>query len=125
LQISGIFQNLSAFSHTAGKITFKAPSGVQQIPALTYYDITIAGGGDKQLLGNTAVNGVLEFESSNLTTINPASTLRTLNGSIQDEKVGSSYIGKLVKSSIVDATTSSDVFGNIGVHFNNAGNGNW
>src|SRR5690606_14655134 len=66
LQISGIFQNLSAFSHTAGKITFKAPSGVQQIPALTYYDITIAGGGDKQLLGNTAVNGVLEFESSNL-----------------------------------------------------------
>ncbi|MBK0403179.1 T9SS type A sorting domain-containing protein [Adhaeribacter sp. BT258] len=123
--VKGVFSNLGSYSQSAGKITFAADGGTQQIPALTYYDLAINGSGLKQIQGNITVAGNLTLAgNNNLTTAQPSNIL-TLNGSISGETATRNFIGRLEKTRLVDQNTSFDVFGNIGVHFDNAGNGNW
>ena len=125
LNVYGDFTNAGGtYFHTAGTINFVG--GNQLIPALDYHDVVIAGTGTKQLSGSASVNNlVFSGTSSNLVATNPTVTTLTLNGSISGETATRSFIGRLEKTRLVDQNTSSDVFGNIGVHFNNAGNGNW
>ena len=123
LTVTGVFSNQGGFTHTGGSITFAAPSGDQYLPALTYYNLVISGGGDKYLQGNTTVTSNLHFTGSNLKTVTPANIL-TLNGTISGEDNNHSYRGKLVKTRSVSGVVT-DNFGNIGIGFTNTGGGNW
>ncbi|MFC5271092.1 T9SS type A sorting domain-containing protein [Adhaeribacter terreus] len=125
LMVYGDFTNAGGtYAHTAGTINFVG--GNQLIPALDYHNVVIAGTGTKQLLGSASVNDLtFSGTNSNLVASNPTTTTLTLNGAISGETATRNFIGRLEKTRLVDQNTSSDVFGNIGVHFNNAGNGNW
>lgn len=123
LTITNVFSNQGGFSHTGGTINFAAASGDQYLPALTYYNLTISGNGDKYLQGNTTVTNSLNFTGSNLKTVN-ANDVLTLNGTISGEDNNHSFIGKLMKKQTISGVITN-TFGNIGIGFTNAGGGNW
>ncbi|HSI90543.1 MAG TPA: hypothetical protein VK927_05465, partial [Adhaeribacter sp.] len=125
LMIYGNFSNTGgSYQHSAGKVTFAAASGIQAIPALTYHNMSISGGGEKVLQGNTTVNGSLQMISSHLTTNNSPSITLTLNGAITGENNSSRFVGILEKTVPVNGVVT-DTFGGIGISFVNTGGGNW
>jgi hypothetical protein len=124
LILTGNFSNLGGFTQNGGTINFAAASGNQNLPALSYYNLNISGGGNKILQGATTVESNLLFTGSNLKMTNEEDVL-TLNGTISGEDNNNRFIGKMVKTQQVSSSTTFDNFGNMGIVFTNTDGGNW
>ncbi|MEI6507690.1 MAG: T9SS type A sorting domain-containing protein [Bacteroidota bacterium] len=116
LDIRAALTNNGTFTATNGTVIFGG-SSAQTIPAITYSGLSINGGSNKTLAGNTTVNGVLTLTSGkvllgskNLT----VSSTGSISGGTSSSYVVTDSSGKLIINNIGPLGNSGNVLYPIG-----------